>query len=110
MATVERLFVYGTLCPGQPNEHVLDAIGGTWAVATVTGNLRHDGWGAEMGYPGMDLNENGKAVEGFVFTSENISKRWKTLDEFEGDDYERVLTKATLKDGRTVDAYIYVLQ
>ena len=56
---VQRLFVYGTLGPGRPNAHVLDAIGGIWEPATVLGTLRHDGWGAEMGYPGIDLDDEG---------------------------------------------------
>jgi gamma-glutamylcyclotransferase (GGCT)/AIG2-like uncharacterized protein YtfP len=106
---IERLFVYGTLGPGQPNEHVLDAIGGSWETATVTGTLRHEGWGAELGYPGIDLDEHGGEVEGFLFTSENLSGHWAALDEFEGEAYERVLAKVKLKDGSIVDAYIYTL-
>jgi hypothetical protein len=47
---IEKLFVYGTLGPDRPNEHVLDAIGGSWETATVSGILREEGWGAEMGY------------------------------------------------------------
>ena len=27
---IQRLFVYGTLALGRPNEHVLRKIGGTW--------------------------------------------------------------------------------
>lgn len=73
---IEKLFVYGTLCPGRPNEHVLDAIGGSWEIATVSGTLREEGWGAEMGYPGIDLDEHGGEIEGFLFTSENISGQW----------------------------------
>jgi gamma-glutamylcyclotransferase (GGCT)/AIG2-like uncharacterized protein YtfP len=49
-------------------------------------------------------------VEGFLFTSENLSGHWVVLDEFEGQAYERVLTKVKLKDGSTVDAYIYTLE
>jgi gamma-glutamylcyclotransferase (GGCT)/AIG2-like uncharacterized protein YtfP len=107
---IERLFVYGTLGPGRPNEHVLDAIGGSWETATVTGTLRHEGWGAELGYPGIDLDEHGCEVEGFLFTSENLSGHWAVLDEFEGEAYERVLAKVKLKDGSKVDAYIYMLR
>jgi gamma-glutamylcyclotransferase (GGCT)/AIG2-like uncharacterized protein YtfP len=107
---VERLFVYGTLGPGRPNEHVLKAIGGSWETATVTGTLRQEGWGAAMGYPGIDLNERGGEVEGFLFSSENLSSHWAALDEFEGEAYERVLTRAKLKDGGTVYAYIYTLR
>ena len=103
-------FVYGTLGPGRPNEHVLDAIGGSWETATVTGTLRHEGWGAELGYPGIDLDEHGEEVEGFLFTSENLSDHWATLDEFEGEAYRRVLAKVKFGDGSIVDAHIYTLR
>lgn len=36
---MERLFVYGTLCPGRPNEHVMQKIGGEWLPARVKGRL-----------------------------------------------------------------------
>jgi len=107
---IEKLFVYGTLGPDRPNEQVLDAIGGSWETATVTGTLREEGWGAEMGYPGIDLDEHGEEVGGFVFTSENLSGHWASLDAFEGEAYSRVLTKVKLKDGCIVDAYIYTLR
>lgn len=107
---IEHLFVYGTLGPGRPNEHVLKTIGGSWESATIYGTLRHEGWGAELGYPGIDLNEHGGDVEGFLFTSENLSDHWATLDKFEGEAYERVLTKVKLKDGSKVEAYIYTLR
>jgi gamma-glutamylcyclotransferase (GGCT)/AIG2-like uncharacterized protein YtfP len=107
---VERLFVYGTLGPGRPNEHVLGAIGGSWEAATVHGTLRAEGWGAAMGYPGIDLNDQGSEVEGFLFSSENLSDHWATLDDFEGEAYERVLGEVRLKDGSLIDAYIYTLR
>ena len=107
---IEKLFVYGTLGPGRPNEHVLDGIGGSWETANVSGTLREEGWGAEMGYPGIDLDEHGGEVEGFLFTSENLSGQWVSLDAFEGEVYRRVLAKVKLKDGCKVDAYIYTLR
>ena len=107
---IEKLFVYGTLGPGRPNEHVLDAIGGSWENAYVKGTLRHEGWGSEMGYPGIDLDDHGEEVEGFLFTSENLSDHWLELDQFEGEAYQRVLAKVKLKDGTMVDAYIYTLR
>ena len=106
---IERLFVYGTLAPGRPNEHVLSAIGGSWDAASVTGSLRQEGWGAAMGYPGIDLDEHGDEVQGFLFTSEKLSDHWAMLDAFEGKSYERVLTVVKLRGNRTVDAYIYTL-
>ena len=107
---IQRLFVYGTLAPGRPNEHVLNEIGGSWEAATVTGTLHQEGWGATMGYPGIVLDERGNDIQGFVFSSERLSDHWAELDEFEGEAYERVLTKVTLKGNTTVDAYIYELR
>lgn len=106
----EHLFVYGTLAPGRPNEHVLEAVGGSWSSAAIHGTLRHEGWGAELGYPGIDLNEHGGEIEGFLFSSENLSDHWGKLDKFEGDGYIRVLTKVRCTDGKIVDAYIYALR
>jgi gamma-glutamylcyclotransferase (GGCT)/AIG2-like uncharacterized protein YtfP len=107
---VERLFVYGSLGPGRPNEHVLAAIGGSWEVGAVTGTLRQEGWGAAMGYPGIQLGEDGCEVRGFLFSSENLSKHWAALDRFEGESYQRVLTTVKLEGGTTVAAYIYALR
>ena len=106
---IDRLFVYGTLAPGRPNEHVLSAIGGSWEAASVSGSLRQEGWGAAMGYPGIDLDEHGDEVQGFLFSSEKLSDHWAKLDAFEGKSYERVLTVVKLRGNRTVDAYIYTL-
>lgn len=107
---MQRLFVYGTLAPGRPNEHVLANIGGSWRSASVKGNLRQEGWGAELGYPVIVLDETGDEVKGFLFTSKNLADHWQTLDEFEGDGYERKLTSVTLDDGSTVDAYVYAMK
>lgn len=106
---IERLFVYGTLAPGRPNEHMLADISGNWEPATVTGTLLQEGWGAAAGYPGIILDEHGDEVHGLVFSSEALSKHWARLDEFEGEGYERVVTAARLQDGKTVEAYIYRL-
>lgn len=107
---VNRLFVYGTLAPGRSNEHLLRDVPGSWEPATVTGTLLQEGWGAAAGYPAIVLNEHGDEVHGFVFASERLADHWSRLDEFEGEEYERVLTKAKLKDGRRVDAYVYTLR
>ena len=61
-----KLFVYGTLGPGRPNDHILNNIGGSWQKASVTGYLHHEGWGAEMGYPGITLDKDGDKVEGYL--------------------------------------------
>ena len=104
-----RLFVYGSLAPGQPNGHVLANMPGRWEPATVTGALRQEGWGAAMGYPGIVLDPAGAAVEGFVFSSGHLPAHWGRLDAFEGEGYHRVLAPVQLGNGTTVDACIYAL-
>ncbi len=110
MNMTQNLFVYGTLAPGRPNEHVLTALGGTWQPATVKGHLKQLGWGAEMGYPGLVLDEAGEEIKGFIFSSEHLSEHWDALDEFEGEQYKRVLTEVYLDDGSSTEAHIYVLR
>lgn len=109
-AIMERLFVYGTLQPGGPNEHVLTAIGGDWEPAVIKGNLVKAGWGSSMGYPGLVLDEHGDQVQGHVFTSANLNAKWAELDAFEGEEYDRVLASVTLRSGTQVQVYIYVLR
>ena len=107
---IRQLFVYGTLAPGRPNEHVLAEVPGTWQPAVVAGRLLEQGWGATLGYPAIVLDGHGPGVHGFVFASDRLSEHWERLDAFEGDGYERVVTAADLDDGGRVDAYIYVLR
>ncbi|MBS4081140.1 MULTISPECIES: gamma-glutamylcyclotransferase family protein [Pseudomonas] len=107
---MERLFVYGTLGPGRPNEHVMLKIGGVWETATLKGRLAEAGWGAELGYPGLIIADDGDDIAGYVFSSEHFAEHWAALDEFEGSEYQRLLTQVTLADGSTIDAYVYALR
>ena len=86
---MSSLFVYGSLQPGGPNEHVLSKISGTWRKATVTGHLEEAGWGTALGYPGLQLVENGEIVEGYVLTSASLDTFWGELDAFEGEQYQQ---------------------
>ena len=104
-----RLFVYGTLAPGRPNEHVLAKIPGHWEPATVRGTLFPEGWGAAAGYPGIVPDDKGSEVEGLLFSSDSLAEHWERLDEFEGAGYERVVTRVKLDDDAVVSAYIYKL-
>lgn len=105
-----RLFVYGTLAPGRPNEHVLGVLEGRWEPATVRGRLERRGWGAEMGYPALVLDRAGDEVRGFVFSSSRLVDHWDELDRFEGDEYRRVLTKVRTESGCWTKACVYVLR
>ena len=105
----KSLFVYGTLAPGEPNEHLLKHLNGVWKPGTVRGQLYPSAWGAALGYPGIVLNPLGEEVKGQLFCSSELEQHWQTLDEFEGEGYQRVLTSVRLENGETVEAHIYAL-
>lgn len=65
---MERLFIYGTLAPGRANNKVVEGITGSWQNATLKGKLIEQGWGAEMGCPGIIPSDNGEQVEGYLLT------------------------------------------
>ena len=107
---MERLFPYGALQTGGPNEHVLSTIYGEWEPASVTGNLVERGWGAATGYPDLALDETGREIQGQVFSSPQLNRLWNSLDEFEGDEHEGVITSATLNNGARIKVQVCVLR
>lgn len=107
--TPSHLFVYGTLCPGKANEHILTAIGGTFQPASVRGHLRHEGWGAGLGSPGLVPDKRGAVVQGFVFSSGDLAAHWAELDAFEGAEYRRVQVLAQLDSGEQRVVWVYAL-
>jgi gamma-glutamylcyclotransferase (GGCT)/AIG2-like uncharacterized protein YtfP len=104
-----RLFVYGTLGLGQSHEHLLTQAPGRWEKARVQGVLYLQGVGLTTGYPAIELREDGKWIEGYVYFSRQLSKLWDQLDSYEGSGYKRVITKVTLSNGKSGNAYIYEL-
>lgn len=72
--------------------------------------MLQEGWGAAAGYPGIVLDEQGAEVEGVLFRSAHLNEHLKMLDEFEGEEYERVVATVKLKNGGTTQAYIYSLR
>ncbi|MCG8415279.1 MAG: gamma-glutamylcyclotransferase [Pseudomonadales bacterium] len=105
----QHLFVYGTLAPGEVNEHVLSPLDGDWQIATVKGSLHPEGWGASYGFPAMRLDSNADEVSGQLFSSPLLPQHWQELDEFEGAAYKRVITTVKLADGCLQQANVYVL-
>ena len=106
---MERLFVYGSLAPGKSNHHIIKDIPGTWDAATIKGKLFQEGWGAYLGYPGVIPNEDGDIIEGYLFSSDQLSTYWDMLDAFEGDGYVRQLVTVISESGELVEAYIYAI-
>jgi gamma-glutamylcyclotransferase (GGCT)/AIG2-like uncharacterized protein YtfP len=108
-AALCRLATYGTLAPGRPNHHLLDALEGHWSEGHVYGKLVDAGWGAGLGYPALILDPDGLAIPVHVFESMNLPDHWSRLDDFEGPGYQRVVTSVSTPTG-DVDASIYVLR
>ncbi len=106
---VQKLFVYGSLAPGESNAHMLSGLNGNWHKANARGELIASGWGNAVGFPGIRLNPGGDEVPGLVFESSDLTSYWHELDRFEGKEYERVLTQVLLEDGTVIDAFVYEL-
>ncbi|PHO12196.1 gamma-glutamylcyclotransferase [Malaciobacter halophilus] len=106
---MNKIFIYGTLAPGKPNEHILSDLKGSWEDAYVYGSLLKEGWGSDLGFPGIVLDNQKDIVDGFIFTSSELKNKLTFLDQFEGIEYKRVTTIAYLKSGEECEVYIYVL-
>ena len=106
--SIRRLAVYGTLAPGRPNHHQLSGLSGRWVEGTVRGQLLEEGWGAEVGYPGIVLDRDGPTVGVQLFESSDLPDHWTRLDEFEGSAYRRTVTTVSTAEGDLL-ASIYVL-
>ncbi len=102
----QRLFVYGTLRPGEPNHHVLEPMGGQWVSASIQAGLVQ----LEQGIPGIHLNPNGARVPGFLLISDALCYEWSRLDKFEGQDYCRLLTIANMTNDTQEIVNVYALR
>lgn len=103
-----RLATYGTLGPGKPNHHHVAMIDGSWSHGFVRGFLHEAGWGADLGFPAIVLDDSGPEVSVDVLESDELSEHLERLDLFEGPGYDRVLT-SVVTGTKVVEAYIYVL-
>jgi len=105
---IHRLAVYGSLAPGRPNHHQLSDLSGRWTDGTVCGRLLEEGWGSELGYPGIVLDVEGRPVRVQLFESPELQNHWGRLDAFEGSGYRRTTTMVNTAEG-DLQASIYVL-
>lgn len=104
-----RLAVYGTLAPGQPNHHVIADAGGTWLDGTVRGHRKIGGWGSAAGFPGLIPDAAADPVPVKLLVSDGLPSHLARLDEFEGTEYARVRIPVDVH-GTTVEAWIYALK
>ena len=106
-----KLAVYGSLAPGRSNHSQLQDIRGTWySGLSVTGELRHQGWGSDIGYPGFRWSESGNEIPVQLFVSDELPEHWSRLDDFEGPEYLRVLVPVKSAGIITTVANLYALR
>jgi gamma-glutamylcyclotransferase (GGCT)/AIG2-like uncharacterized protein YtfP len=90
-----RIFVYGTLMPGEPRWPALAPFAASWERATAAGRL----WDTGNGYPGVRFDVAGQPVPGVVVTlaADRAAEAVETLDaiEEEGELYRRVEVDTT---------------
>lgn len=104
----EKLFVYGTLRPGQSNEHVLAGIGGRFQAASIRGHLYPEGCVQTEGFPYLLVDEQADAVNGLLFESDHLAQNWPMLDAFEGAGYRRIRVQVQTAAG-SESAWMYTL-
>ena len=107
---IERLFVYGSLAPGEPNERFLKRIQGLWQEGNIFGTVINPEWRIAGGYPGLKLDNPTNLVEGKVFSSSQLKELWEELDEFEDTEhYSRVLVPIFIKgEPNPVEGFVYI--
>ncbi len=106
-------FVYGTLLPGQPNDHLWQENAVSQEEAVFLNGRLYD-----MGFYPMLIEEAGAQVKGMALTikPKTYAMVVAALDNLEGFDpdkpdapgYRRVVREVLLANGRTVQAWVYV--
>lgn len=107
---MNRLFVYGTLLPGQANWHVLEPfVIGEGTPDTARGTM----FDTRLGWPCVTFGPAGRGVVvGRVFTirtdglADALTEAWAVLDEFEGI-HEGDYTRVRIRTVGGVDAWAY---
>lgn len=107
--SIDAIFTYGTLQPGEVSAYVLKDVPGDWRAGHVRGDLIPAGWGAKFGFPGLKLNAAGAHVPGMLFRTPEIDRVLTILDDLEGAEYRRSVAEVTLEDGTIVSAFVYEL-
>ncbi len=105
------LIIYGSLAPNRPNHSVIEHINGKYQKVKIKGKLEKKGWGAELGFLGFRhaSSEEQIEIEGIVLFSEELVENWQLLDDFEGEEYRRILAKYESDTGEIGVGNIYAI-
>ena len=69
-----RLFVYGTLMPGEINAGFLEPLRGSWQRGRVQGALSPQGWSAPQDFPALAPSNGPARVPRFA-----LRTQWRTI-------------------------------
>lgn len=101
---VDRVFVYGSLLEGQSAYSLIAPFVVESQAAESTGRL----YALPGGYPGL-IAHPGERVLGQLFRLHSLERAFAVLDDYEGDEFERALYRATASDDRPSSAWCYLL-
>ncbi len=108
----KKIIIYGSLAPDRINHNKVEHIAGQWCKGIIRGQLEKIGWGADLGYWGYKKtnSENDKVIDAFILFSDELSTHYAALDDFEGEEYERVLAIFELDTGEIGVGNVYALK
>lgn len=93
----QKLFIYGTLAPGEPNHPILYGLRGKLSSCTTRGQLNELG-----GLPVFYWKPDGPNVKGKILVSPDLPERWEEIDKFEGASYKRRLILVDTRTGNHI--------
>lgn len=96
-----RLVVYGSLAPGGSNASMLAGYVGEWHRCYIRGHM-----GEYRGFKSFRYDPLGPEHGAWMLMSDELPRALPDLDDFEGEEYERIIIPAQV-DGRRVMAQVY---
>jgi gamma-glutamylcyclotransferase (GGCT)/AIG2-like uncharacterized protein YtfP len=96
-----RLIVYGSLAPGEVNNFLLAGLEGDWEKCIIRGHMD-----LYRGFKVFKYDPQGEAHLVWLFSSSLLPGKFTDLDDFEGEEYQRVIIPALVGD-RVILAYVY---
>ncbi len=85
----EKLIVYGSLAPGGSNAFMFKGLEGTWHRCRIWGHMRR--W---RGFKSFKWDPKGPEHESWLFASAALPRIFPELDDFEGNEYQRLVIPA----------------
>jgi len=89
----ELLIVYGSLAPGGSNAFIFKGVEGTWHRCRIRGHMRR--W---RGFKSFKWDPEGPEHQAWLFASPALPQIFPELDDFEGDEYRRLVIPAQVGD------------